>query len=187
MKRFEVELRGSTAYLMDRFPEDALENNVRKRSGGQMQADANYDSKFYRTSNGKPYVPSNQVLGCLVNAGKELRVVGRGKKNYSTIFASTVDIRPEEVPIKSETPYPYKISGVNPTTKTRVMIVRPRFEKWSLKFEMQCEDDQVPGEVIEEGLHIGGKSVGIGAWRPNKRGRFGKFEVIKFKELKNGK
>ena len=77
----------------------------------------------------------------------------------------------------------FRISGVNPNTKGRIMISRPRFLEWGLKFELICDDDNIPEKVIEAALILGGKSVGIGDWRPDKKGRFGKFEVRKFKEV----
>ena len=39
-------------------------------------------------------------------------------------------------------------------------------------------------DVVMEALGIAGRYVGIGDWRPAKKGKFGKFQVVYFKEKK---
>jgi hypothetical protein len=69
-------------------------------------------------------------------------------------------------------------------TKGRMMVIRPRFNKWSVQFEIILNDEGVPKEVINEILEHAGKYVGIGDWRPEKKGMFGKFMITSFQEVK---
>jgi hypothetical protein len=45
-------------------------------------------------------------------------------------------------------------------------------------------DDQLPIEVIKQALDYAGTFVGIGDYRPGKGGKFGKFIVTEFNEIK---
>jgi hypothetical protein len=52
---------------------------------------------------------------------------------------------------------------------------RPRFDNWSAKFVLEIDDELMTLETAHELLNKGGKSQGIGDFRPNKRGPFGRF------------
>ena len=186
MKKYEVEIKGITPYLMNRFCEADIDTASKKRTGSLKTKDKEAETlekKYYRLPDGKIYVPSTQLEQCLINAGKELKVVGKGKATFSKLFGSSLYIEPEALVMKNQDHEVFRISGVNPNTRGRMMISRPRFNKWVLVFTLVSEDDQIPMDVLEEGLHIAGRMVGIGDWRPQKKGRYGKFMVTKFKEV----
>jgi len=69
-------------------------------------------------------------------------------------------------------------------TKGRMMTERPKYNKWSASFEIVLNDESVPVSVINEILEQAGKYVGIGDWRPEKKGMFGKFMITSFKQQK---
>ena len=71
---------------------------------------------------------------------------------------------------------------VIPSTKGRVMRYRPIFKKWKLEFNIDIEDEIDPN-AVKEALEIAGKYVGIGDWRPEKKGKYGKFQVTSFQEV----
>lgn len=185
MRKYEIEIKGITDYLMNRFDEATIDTTSKKRTGSLKTKDKEQlEKKFYTTTDGEIYVPSTQIVGCLINAGKQFRVVGKGKATYSKIFGANIQIEPECLIMQNQKYSVFRISGVNPNTRGRMMISRPRFSDWGLKFQLICYDDQIPSEVINQALEEGGRSVGIGDWRPDKKGRFGKFQVTKFKEIK---
>ena len=66
-------------------------------------------------------------------------------------------------------------------TKGRVMRYRPMFRDWKLTFDVEFEDE-ISAEVMKEAFEIAGRYVGIGDWRPQKKGKFGKFQVTNFQE-----
>ena len=57
------------------------------------------------------------------------------------------------------------------------------FKEWGLKFTVLAEDE-INGATIKEALELAGKYSGLGDWRPEKKGKFGKFQVVSFKEDK---
>ena len=74
-------------------------------------------------------------------------------------------------------------SGINKTTKARIIIVRPRFEAWSMVVPFEIDDEFAPSnfdEFLEALLRIwnrAGRTAGIGAWRPQNKGGHGRYEV----------
>ena len=60
------------------------------------------------------------------------------------------------------------------------MRYRPRFDEWELDFRLIVNDDQIPTEIIRSILEHAGKHEGLGDYRP----KYGRFEVIKFEEVK---
>ena len=68
--------------------------------------------------------------------------------------------------------------------RARIMRSRPVFKKWQLEFELEIDEMEVPNDVVKEILEYSGKRVGIGDFRPEKGGSFGRFEVSKWKTLK---
>ena len=142
------------------------------------------EKKLYVNEAGKLYQPETHIKGSLVEAGKDQKVVGKGKATYSKIVGYAVEINPFEIEHKKQKWKPYSVLAVNPSTRGRYLLHRPMLEEWELDFEATFDEEQIPASILKEVFERAGKSVGIGDWRPAKKGRFGKFQVTLFKELK---
>ena len=66
----------------------------------------------------------------------------------------------------------------------RIMRHRPRFDEWSIEFSARINDDVLPPDFVHQLMSEGGQQVGIGDFRPQCRGPFGTFNVVKWEELK---
>jgi len=60
---------------------------------------------------------------------------------------------------------------------------RARIEKWSLTFIFELEEDLISPANLNEMIADSGRRSGIGDFRPQKGGPFGRFIVTEFKEL----
>ena len=69
-----------------------------------------------------------------------------------------------------------------PATKGRIMRHRPRFDQWGAQFSLLVDDDQLALETAHQLLNEAGNSIGIGDFRPEKRGPFGTFRVTRWEE-----
>ena len=65
--------------------------------------------------------------------------------------------------------------------KNRVFRCRPYFKVWALEFVAQFSPGGVDADVADNWLKTCGEQVGLGDYRP----RFGRFEVISAKDVKN--
>jgi len=181
MKKYKVEITGITPLLQNKPAEYGFDEQwVEKKASTDWEAEGL--KKLYIDSNGMIYQPATHLDRALIEAGKKIKVKGQGKATYSKLFGSMVSVEEFEIEHKIQDYEIHKCLVVIPSTKGRVMRYRPIFKKWALEFHMDAEEE-IPGEVIKEALEICGKYVGIGDWRPEKKGKFGKFQVTEFKEI----
>lgn len=179
MEKIKVEIEGTSPILFNRFRDTQIEGKSKKRTGAMQMADV--EDKLYLYEN-KPHIPAVYLKNCLMEASKQFKITGKGKSTYSKIVASTVDVNPDMIELNAGDYEVFRISAVNPMTKGRMMTERPRYNKWKAKFSITLNDEAVPFSVINEILEHGGKYVGIGDWRPEKKGMFGKFMITSFKK-----
>ena len=174
--RYNVEIKGISPLLMNRFlPAELLETKVRH---GNVK-DVSVEDKLYVTEDGKPYVPSAYIRNSLIEAGKAVQIKGKRKTTYSKLLGSTLIVQPDAIIINSTMGWePFTTTAVNPATKGRVTVTRPMFKDWWLKFEVIVTDD-VSEEDFAKIFDEAGRYVGIGDWRPAKKGMYGKFIVTK--------
>ena len=67
---------------------------------------------------------------------------------------------------------------VNPTTKGALLAHRPRIERWTLKLMIRINENLMDPAFVRQLLTEAGEQLGIGAFRPEKRGPFGLFHVV---------
>jgi len=183
MKKYNVEIKGVTPLLMNKPEEYGFDEQwVEKQASTDWEKEAL--KKLYKDADGVIYQPSEHIIRTLIDAGKKIRMKGAGKATYSKIFGSMVQVEPDTIPHLNQDFEIHKSLVVIPSTKGRIMRYRPKINKWGLKFSILFEEEIKP-ETIKEALEIAGKYSGLGDWRPEKKGRFGKFQVVSFKEAKD--
>lgn len=183
MKKIEVEIKGETPYLMHAFSMKKAEDKETIRPGvGDYSGEI--EESLYRLPDKKIYVPSTQIQGCLMEAGKNFQIPGKRKSTYSGLIGGLVMITPDAIVMSPQTFTIDSRAVVVPATKGRVVRNRPKFTDWSLKFVIEnLEPEQIPNSTLKKILDYAGSYVGIGDFRPRKKGPFGRFIVSKFKEM----
>ena len=182
MKTYKVTIKGITPLLMNKPSQLIAEKSKdRVRETGTPEEIAGL--KLYELD-GKIYQPATHLQGALVEAGKQKKMLGKGssRATYSKVCGYAVQIEPFEIIHKKPKWEVFSILAVNPTTKGRNILHRPMLKDWELDFEVVFDDTQIEVPVMKELFDIAGKIVGIGDWRPAKKGRFGKFQVTSWKE-----
>jgi hypothetical protein len=181
MKTMSVSIKGVTPLLFNKFAEAEIDSPVKKRAGAIKEKPV--EDKLYLTDNNKIYTPSTHLVGAIVNDSKQFKIQGKGKSTYSKVIGSTVQIEPFQIVHNIQKWDVFSISAVNPMTRGRVMLKRPKMDEWKLEFGLIYDDEQIPEETMKNILDYAGTNVGIGDWRPDKKGRFGKFIVERFEEV----
>ena len=177
MKKIKVEIEGIAPLLINRFLDKQISEKIKKRNAEVKEIPV--EEKLYEI-NGKPYIPARYFEACLIEAGKQQKIAGKGKATYSKYIGATVSIEEEAILLKPGNWKPFTISAVNPMTRGRMMVTRPKFDKWGCSFTIICEDDDIAIDTMEKILAYGGSFVGVGDWRPDKKGKFGKFRIVRF-------
>ena len=63
--------------------------------------------------------------------------------------------------------------------RQRILRTRAMFElPWACRYTLDCDDELVDKTQLETWLDIAGRRIGLGDWRPEKSGDYGRFEVV---------
>ena len=67
--------------------------------------------------------------------------------------------------------------------RSRILRTRAKFElPWSATFTVEVYGDAADAEHLEQWLTIAGRGIGLGDWRPEKSGVYGRFELTSITE-----
>ena len=180
----QATIEGRSPLLCNRYLDSAAGNGTSAaiKTGAKGTPREQAAPKLYTDADGKPGVPGANVFAALISAGKFIKA---GRKTLTTAKSSLVPagllvtelfcpLRPVQWEVDSR-------SVVIPATGGRIMCHRPRFDKWSLSFTIELDETLFAPEVARQLADEAGKKVGLGDFRPERRGPFGRFNVTQWK------
>lgn len=179
MKRIHVTVEGQTPLLQHRYAIAGQDEPSSKRTG-VPEWKAEGEKALYRDESGNIYQPAEHFERAFAEAGKQFKVAGKRGATWSKLLSATLEVQPFAIPHKVTK---YEIDA-RPVViqKSRVVRYRPRFDAWQLSFDIVISDVQVPVTVVRQVVDYAGTYIGIGDYRPNKGGKFGKFAVTHWEE-----
>lgn len=187
MKNVKVEIRGITPLLIHKFSEDAEQAKATRRMEVKQRDPREEATKnAYIAHDGTYYFSAFSIPSAMGNAGSNHKARGT-RKTLRFVVPSAVRMMRDTVTILNGSG-PAKNFEVDsrpvtiPATKGRVMRYRPRFDQWGAEFDITVDDNLLSVEMAHQLLQEAGQSIGIGDFRPEKRGPFGTFRVTKFEE-----
>ena len=186
-----IRLDGITPLICNKFTDEAAMKASNGSRGSSAAGDRGTpleiaESKLYIGLNGKPMIPQPNILRCLVDGGR-FHKNGRSQittKESSMLYAC-LDIQGAEVPLLHKQPWKVDCrAGVIPATKGRILAHRPMFDDWSLEFTIDLDETMVSPKLLRQIIDDAGKRIGLGDFRPARKGPYGKFCVVKWQEKK---
>ena len=184
-KKYEVTIKGTTPLLQNRFSmaDEVKAKPTKRKSVTNKENDV--EDTIYRLPNKKVYQPSECIKQSIIEAGKAFK---KGRSNMSKIFASFIMITPEAIIHNNQNIITDRRAVVIPATRGRIMRNRGRFEVWSLTFDVTIlVDNEIDEATLHDAIDYAGSYVGIGDYRPQKKGMYGRFIVESIKEVKQKK
>jgi hypothetical protein len=139
--------------------------------------------KAYSDADGKLYQPAVMIHRAMIRAASSYKMPGGGRKAITPLIAGAIAFEPEAIPHLNQNWVVDSRTVVVPATKGRINRHRPRLDKWELRFEMKLMDDRLQPGMVQRILEDAGRLVGIGDYRPEKTGPYGRFRVAEFKSL----
>jgi hypothetical protein len=178
--KVKVKLEGlPPGLLQHRYPMTDTDAKSTKRNQKQTKDDV--ESYLYRDEKGIICQPASHIIGALKKGGAKFQVPGRSKETYRSIMGSgIVVIYPDLIAHDRQEWGIYRSPVV--IKKARIVRERPLLKQWSFSFVMEFDAEEVPKEVLKEVLDYAGRYVGIGDFRPQCGGPFGRFIVTQFGE-----
>jgi hypothetical protein len=181
----DIVLAGRTPLLMNKFSDlaqiSATEGSrsssaASDRGTPREQAEARL---YLGRDTGKPVIPQPNIFRCIMEGGRYFKV---GKRQITTqktsLIAACLDIEELEIPLTYKEPWDIDIRPVRiPATGGRILCYRPAFFEWKLPFSCELDTDILNPKLFREIVDAAGKRIGLGDFRPDTKGPFGKFNV----------
>ena len=200
MKTLKIRCAGISPLLMDQMSEatlDSLITGVRLQVAKDRPMNDVAKEKIYRDPSGRIALPAEMLFASLVGAGRNVKL---GKSNVSTAGTTRLpdflSIKESHLPLIN---IPASVNGAekdfwlvdkrkgmgyNGKTPTAVGIVRPKFPAWEFEVTVKYDESKAGEDTIKALFANAGSTQGLGSFRPNKKGMFGRFEVAEMKEIK---
>lgn len=182
MKKIRVEVTGISPLLQHRFKIDDVQTPAKKRNLAAEEDDV--EGYLYRLPDGTIYQPALHFIASMKRAGIKFKIPGQNRTTYKNLIGcGMVIIEPDAIPHKNQN-WEIDIRAiVNPNTRGRRAKKRPCFKNWTLQFTIEYDENEIDFGHIKQILDYAGRYVGIGDFRPEKGGPFGRFLVSEFKEI----
>lgn len=149
-----------------------------------------YEARTWRdrchvNEQGHIVIPPLMFKNCLDNAARYLshKIPGKRNATYTKHFeAGVMVLDPLVLPLKKEDvqgEWLFVPSDGKPGGGSRVEKCFPVIPSWKGKVTYHVLDDTLTPDVFEEHLREAGNFIGIGRFRPQKRGYYGRFKCLK--------
>ena len=191
MKQMLARLKSTSPISFSRYyaqevPREPRENN-------QDYEERTWRNRVHSRPDGIIYIPAFAFKNCLDNAAKYLskQIPGKGKSTYTRHFASGVMVT-EPLLLKTKKD---EVQGEwrhvppdgQPGVARRVLKCFPVIPEWSGEVTFIVLDEIITIDVLREHLDVAGQFVGLGSFRPQNRGIYGRFIVESVREIKKGR
>ena len=133
----------------------------------------------------KPTIPATAVRSCIETAARKLKQGTQVREGMivSEILGFDYDLERYGDTLEQLTTTTQFRAGVV-VQKARIIRTRAMFDlPWSLRFVLDCDDDLVDMDQLKTWLDIGGRRIGLGDWRPEKSGDYGRFETMSVEQV----
>jgi hypothetical protein len=141
-------------------------------------------SKLYLNDEGVPIIPQPNMYRCLVDGGKFFKS-GKSKitTQKSSLLPACIEIEEFALPIEHREPWTVDTRPVRiPSTGGRILCHRPCFHDWRLSFTLLVDTDLISIQLVRDIVDAAGKRIGLGDFRPDCKGPFGRFCVVHWEE-----
>ena len=183
MKTCIVQIQSISEYSQSRYIDPALKGEKETNDDFEKRI---WPEKMHADQSGEVYIPPMAFKQSLDEACRylALKVPGRGKTTYTKHFKSGVlctkpvmlgvkksDIKGETLLMNSD--------GVRGSGK-RVPRIFPVIHSWSGEVEFAILDDIITEDVFIRVMREAGQLIGVGRFRPQNGGYYGRFSVVSY-------
>lgn len=196
METVHVTIEGTTPLLMNKFTDAAAAkvsggtSTVMAGSKGTPREQA--EPKLYTDENGVLHIPGTNIFRAIIDAGT-FHKAGKSKitTQKSSLVPAAVALLEIACPLKGMDGDPkWEVdsrSVVIPSTGGRIMCHRPRVDQWRISFTLEVDTGMFTIPLVRQLLDDAGKRIGLGDFRPARKGPFGRFVVVRWEVEKQSK
>ena len=177
----QITVKGISPLLLHRFSEEEAQkatSGIRSGRNQELLPREIADSYLYKLPDGTPYFPADNLYRALIDGGRKIKV---GRASLSTQRDSQIPsmlwIIQTYMPIVPNTWEVDSRPVCIPATGGRILRHRPRFDEWALSFSLLWDSTLISEMLLRDLITITGRVIGIGDFRPARRGTFGRFTM----------
>lgn len=175
--KIAIEITGVSPLLMNRFID---ESGIKRDKSLTAREEA--EKTAYLTEEGKLYYPPENILSCIMSGG---RFHKDGKTKITTARSSLVPAGVSVVDkiLYFSQPSSFEVDSravVIPSTGGRIMKHRARLDDWVLEFNLTLDTAIFHEKTLRAIIDDAGSKCGLGDFRPERKGYFGRFVVTKW-------
>lgn len=185
LSRFTFEITGVSPLLMHNAASMQPRDPNALKGAKKDPLDTSLEPSMYIDGNGNLYIPSAAFRNALIAASKGRKI---GKTGAAFVIQGSVFPVDDEIALidpKTKKPIPKtaaiedRRSAVNNNCKppARIIAIRPKVLNWSCALNLEVDETLVNVAIVEEILGIAGRVIGVGAFRVEKKGTFGRFDA----------
>lgn len=190
-RSFKIEVTGKSPYMQHRMDTAKLKEWEQKRGRIIEREGLNTDEEktalfhSYIDENGNFFIPSEHFKQSFVKGGSFVKAkVGNASRSMKNIVAGMWSVSPEQIPFRKFDVVDTR-SAVNNNVKARIIVHRPKWETWKCNFILTVDDDGLLTQpMIESVMDYAGRFLGVGSYRPEHTGEYGRFKVTGIKPIK---
>ena len=184
----KIKIQGKTPLLCNRFTDEATlvlegKTSVCSTAGYKGTPKEIAQNKLYLDPvSDEPIIPQPNIFRCILDAGKFFKA-GKIKvtTQKSSLIPACLDMDEISYTILHEDPWEVDSRPVrNPSTGGRVIAHRPLFHDWALEFGVVLDTTIMNENLFRDIVDKAGSAIGLGDFRPDCKGPFGKFVVTKW-------
>lgn len=190
MKIAIAEITGLSPYSQSRHYADEVPKKEKELAAAYEER--TWRNRMHTTPDGFVQIPGAAFAHCVKAMAKRLKlqVPGKGRVEFTKYFEAGIMVPDNTIlPVKAEDVPCNKLfvpsDGV-PGGGKRVTKYFPRIDAWSGRVTFYVFDDIITEDVFTNVLKSSGMLVGIGCYRPENRGFYGRFRVDRLNWIDDG-
>lgn len=185
-----VPIIGTMPLIVHNFSEKSkrqmLDAQQGRKSPKQVRdPQAEYEAAFYRTKDGYGF-PVTAFKAATIGAarfyGKDVSMTSL--RQFIFMAGDISDNDPQAlVPIYGEPRMREDVVRLGGPSRSTDLRYRPEFPEWATVLTVTFVKSSLSRESVLSLIDAGGLGIGVGEWRPEKRGEFGTYKIDMTKEI----
>lgn len=196
--RFEIELEGESPIIMHSAESNMDKNSLANREKAEIAAKrgsnrtATDDARLrelecftslWTDPEGAPTIPGSALRATLENGAKKVKQGADVREGLIVEAVNEFEYDKSLGETAEELAKTVQFSCPVVVQRNRVIRTRAKFESWGVRFTVDTDDELVDQRKLHSWLDTAGRRVGLGDWRPQKSGQYGRFSVRKITQL----
>ena len=139
---------------------------------------------LYLDASGAPTIPEAAIRACIETGARKLKQGPQVREGLIVTEIVSFDydrerygVTTDELGKTAQFTVPVKVG------QSRIERTRAKFDEWSLTFRVDTDEELVDQSQLASWLDIAGRRIGLGDWRPEKSGTYGRFETVSIQEV----